>query len=100
MILVPGVKHRATDCLSRHSTNEAVQLVLPDDIASTVSPPQENGIQSAAVTTLSCMEIKSVTWAIVRTATASDKEMQELIELIELIKSMKCQQLIVRCLSR
>ena len=34
----PGVRHRATDCLSRHPTGAPQKLHLPDDVA-TIGPP-------------------------------------------------------------
>ena len=37
MVYIPGVKHRATDCLSRHPVGEPVKLVLLDDMASITS---------------------------------------------------------------
>ena len=37
IVHVPGVKHHATDSLSRHHVSDSVQLVLPDDIASVVA---------------------------------------------------------------
>ena len=37
MVHVLGVKHRATDCLSRHPTGDPV--VLPDDVAAVDSSP-------------------------------------------------------------
>ena len=82
MIHIPGVKHRATDCLSRHPTDAAVQLVLPDDVATVVSPAQDDAVLSTAVTTLNSLEVWSVTWDRFRTATASDQDMHELHEFI------------------
>ena len=66
MVHIPGVKHRATDCLSRYPTNEAVQFILPDDIAMVDS---EDSVVSTAVLTLNALSVRSVTWGRVRTAT-------------------------------
>jgi hypothetical protein len=33
MVHVPGVKHRTTDCLSRHPASDAEKLILLDDVA-------------------------------------------------------------------
>ena len=80
MIHIPGVKHRATDCLSRHPTDAAVQLILPDDVAVVDT---EDSVVSTAVSTLNALSIRSVTWDRVRTATASDHELLNLSDLIE-----------------
>ena len=52
-------------------------------MATIVSPAQDDAALSTAVTTLNCLEIRSVTWDRVCTATASDRDMRELHELIE-----------------
>jgi len=110
MIHIPGVKHRATDCLSRHPTCDAEKLVLPDDIAQvhnqrhagnshqTDSKPQhyqpgsiDEGLVSAAVTSLNALGLKSVTWDRVRVATASDPGMLQLSDLIGRSTAMRYQ---------
>ena len=78
MVHIPGVKHRATDCLSRYPTNEAVQLILPDDIAMVDA---EDSVVSTAVLTLNALSVRSVTWDIVRTATTSDHDLLQLSDL-------------------
>ena len=106
IVHVPGVKHLATDCLSRHPVNDAVQLVLPDDIAtvgagSSSSDPHslfmsairtdqvstqndaEESAMSTAVSFLDALSVQSVTWDRVRTMTASDQDMLDLADLIE-----------------
>ena len=106
IVHIPGVKHRATDCLLRHPVSEAVQLVLPDDIAavctrSSSSAPSssllsvlrtddvytQNDAKEAtmaiAVSSLEALIVQSVTWDRVRTMSASDPDMLELDDLIE-----------------
>jgi len=105
IIHIPGVKHRATDCLSRHPVNEPVQLILPDDVATvnadlsrTSSRPSllsvlrtndthaytgEEENVSTAISTLGALSIQSVTWERVRIMTASDDDMIVLADLIE-----------------
>ena len=102
----PGVKHRATDCLSRHSVSEAVRLVLLDDSAivgtgSSSSAPSssllsvlrtddvypqndaEDITMATAVSSLDALSVQSVTLDRVRTMSASDPDMLELADLIE-----------------
>jgi len=85
MVYIPGVKHRATayQWLSRHPTNAAVQLALPDDVATVIIPAQDGAVLSTAVTTLYSPEVRSVTWERLRTANASDQDTHNLHELIE-----------------
>ena len=104
IIHVPGVKHRATDCLSRHPTGKPEQLHLPDDVAAVSEPPSllhcptlmsglrvkappddsiEPGVIYSATCALESLHLKSVTWDRVRTATSSDENMQVLLETIE-----------------
>ncbi|VDI34220.1 Hypothetical predicted protein [Mytilus galloprovincialis] len=107
MIHVPGVKHHAADGVSRHPTGDPEKLILSDDIAairnSTMSLPPatsflsdihhidlesdateiDNSVFISAVSSLDSLAVKSVTWDRVRTATASDDNMNELINLIE-----------------
>lgn len=102
MVHIPGVKHRATDCLSRHPISDAEKLILPDDVAQVTnhrlpeslhlensntqyiqgSGRDENMI-STAVASLNALGLKSVTWDRVRVATASDQDMLLLSEIIE-----------------
>ena len=103
MIHIPGVKHAAADCLSRHPVSKAEHITLPDDIA-----VAEESIQAALPQTslfLSkirthdrtypeiCYQssipteiIKSVTWDDIRVATNSDQLMSLLIQTIEEVK--------------
>ena len=106
IVHIPGVKHRATDCLSRHPVSEAVQLLLPDDIAtvstrSSSSAPSssllsvlrnddvytqndaEETTMAIAVSSLDALSVQSVPWDRVRTMSASDPDMLELADLIE-----------------
>nr|XP_054766956.1 uncharacterized protein LOC129274128 [Lytechinus pictus] len=104
MFHVPGVRHRATDCLSRHPTGKAEKLHLPDDVAMVgvmplsilhsptlmgglrTSDPYTDSVEVCTLSPAMCaLEsfTKSVTWDRVRSATASDDNMQTLLELIE-----------------
>ena len=97
MVHIPGVKHRATDCISLHPTGESKKLLLTDDIASihsslttiTHSPSLMDGLRTpttcsfiedrvvvSAISSLNTLNLQSVTWDRVRTATASDDNMQ------------------------
>ncbi|XP_054749714.1 uncharacterized protein K02A2.6-like [Lytechinus pictus] len=105
MVHIPGVRHRATDCLSRHPTGEPERLHLPDDIATiSLTPamflhsitlmaglrtmaPQEDTVEictlSSAMCALESLHLKSVTWDRVCTATTSDDNMQALLDAIQ-----------------
>ncbi|XP_061178429.1 uncharacterized protein LOC133187074 [Saccostrea echinata] len=97
---IPGVKHRAADCLSRHPAGKPEQLHLPDDIASIsyALPPSyflagirsnvdpdsmEDNLVAAVNTMLESLSIQSVTWDRVRIGTTSDAIMHHLLQLIE-----------------
>ena len=103
MLYIPGAKHRATDCISRHPTGQPEKLLLTDDIASihtplstiTHSPYLLHGLRMTP-STHTCFDdpgcisaigslnsLKSVTWERVRTATSSDENMHVLLQLIE-----------------
>ena len=84
MVHVPGIRHRATGCLSRHPTGAPERLYLPDDIATISSipatflhstslmaglrtlAPHEDTIEvctlSSAMCALESLHLKSVTW--------------------------------------
>ena len=104
MVHVPGVRHRATDCISCHPVGEPNKLVLIDDIASirsslnsikhnsslmcglrtrTINPLIEDAMAISTISSLNMLNIQSVTWERVRTATCSDDNMQTLLTLIE-----------------
>lgn len=104
MLHIPGVRHRATDCVSRHPTGKAEQLLLQDDIANVSSSlasmthssslmcglripasnqPQEDTSTLMAVSSIDALNIQSITWDRVRTATASDENMQALLNIVE-----------------
>ena len=104
MVHVPGVRHRATDCLSRHPTGEPVKFELSDDIASIYSsldsithssslmsglrtfstnPLLEDTMDISIIACLDMLNIQSVTWDRVRTATCSDDNMRNLVDLVE-----------------
>ncbi|XP_071478837.1 uncharacterized protein [Diadema antillarum] len=105
MVHIPGFRHRATDCLSRHPTGEPEKLHLPDDIATiALTPatflhsatlmtglrtmtPHNNSVEVCMLSSVTCalesLHLKSVTWDRVRTATASDDNMQALLNAIE-----------------
>ena len=102
---IPGIRHRATDCLSRHPIGQPEKLDLSDDIATMEmepvsflhSPTLMGGLRtrdpymdtlevctlSTAVCALDSLHLKSVTWDRVRTATASDDNMQALLGIVE-----------------
>ena len=98
MVHIPGVKQCVADGLSRHPVDPAEVLNLPDDIAtvsrSEESPPTdstpdllhieiEESAQAMALSTFNASPITSVTWDLVRTATASDETLNILHEVIE-----------------
>ncbi|CAG2222073.1 unnamed protein product [Mytilus edulis] len=89
MIHIPGVKHHAADGVSRHPTGDPEKLILSDDIAAIKNNLEsdateiDNSVFISAVSSLDSLAVKSVTWDRVRTATASDDNMNELINLIE-----------------
>ena len=105
MIHIPGARHRATDCISRHPTGDPEKLILPDDITTVGSTPTffthsqllmaglctpathisaiEDSLLSSLVYSLNSLHLKSVTWDRVHTATTSDTNMQSLVDLIE-----------------
>jgi hypothetical protein len=104
MLHIPGIGHRAADCVSRHPTSEPEKLFLEDDVAavqsSTTDITHSHGLMSglrtpaaglafveepviaSAVSTLDALSLRSVIWERVQTATTSDNNMQALITLI------------------
>ena len=96
MIHVPGAKHAAADCMSRHPVGIQDHLTLPDDVAASATLPIINQTLLAAIRTHTHNEteicyqsshsaelIKSVTWDDVRLATNSDQTMSLLVQTIE-----------------
>ena len=100
MVHIPGVKHPATDSLSRHPSGIPEKLLLTDDIADLQSlthcssildglrfPASDVSMEDPAIvsalTSLNSLNLRSVTWDRVRTATSSDNNTQALINLIE-----------------
>ena len=96
MVHIPGVKHAAADCLSRHPVGDPDHLTLPDDIAAIYAYNQLpnrilEGIRTYEATNEdSCYStyqspevIKSVTWDDIRLATSSDPMMSLLVQHIE-----------------
>ena len=98
VVHIPGVKHKAADCVSRHPTGLPEKLILSDDIATinndtvdnflmTIRLPKpsychfEEDLIAASISTLD--NFKSVTWERVRIATSSDETMNELLSMIE-----------------
>ena len=88
---IPGVKHLATDYLSRYPISDPVKLILPDDVATVASgfsdmstlrifddnphtDPEEIVI-SAAISTLNVLSSQAITWDRICTATASAPDM-------------------------
>ena len=102
MIHIPGVKHHVADGLSRHPVDPAETIELQDDIATIptfnalphqrpmrdtqmCSDPSdiEAGTHALALTTFNASPFTSVTWELVRTATASDEILNTLLAFIE-----------------
>ena len=103
MIHIPGVKHRVADGLSRHPVDPAETIELQDDIAtmsslnalphqhplrdnetcSDLSSDIEAGKFALGLSTFNASPFTSVTWELVRTATASDEKLNALLTLIE-----------------
>ena len=98
MVHMPGIKHHAADCVSRHPAGDAEKLSLPDDTESTATCGRlqtvgscsstgsqdsiEETILSSSMSSLKYLATKSITWDSVRSATTSDKDMHTLHELI------------------
>ena len=105
MVHIPGIRHRAADCISCYPTGEPEKLFLEDDVAalhtdkfelmnspgliskprtpSVTLPSVEVHVIASASSTLDMLSLRSVTWERVRTATASDDDMQALVTIIE-----------------
>ena len=103
MVHIRGVKHLAADGVSRHPTGEAVILDLPDDIsaislAAPNSPqwtttilqrirdpaPCDEMLDGCVISAVSSSlrPLRSITWDMVRTATASDPVLHTLIDVL------------------
>ena len=103
MVHVSGVKNKVADGLSRHPSDPAEEIYLPDDIASMsmhqchLSHPLPDDSQTCsanyqdveectlalALSTFKASPITSTTWDLVRTATTSDKNLNDLTSIIE-----------------
>ena len=102
MVHIPGVKHKVADGLSRHPVNPPETIELQDDVATIPSwtslPTQhplytshthsdtsdvEASISAMINSTFNISPFTSVTWDLVRTATASDEIMNTLLAYIE-----------------
>ena len=94
VVHIPGAKHRAADCLSRHPYGDPDKLYLQDDIPSssdglnvirTFEKPDdlEDTLVAAAESSLSSLGLKAVTWDRVRVATASEDSMNQLLNMVE-----------------
>ena len=105
MVHIPGIRHRAADCISRHPTGEPEQLFLDEDVAalhtaifelmsspglinklrtpSTTLSSVEEHVIAPASSTLDMLSLRPVTWERVRTATASDDDMHALVTIID-----------------
>ena len=92
VVHIPGAKHRAADCLSRHPYGDQDKLYLPDDIPSssdglnvirTFEKPDEleDTLVAAAESSLSSLGLKAVTCDRVRVATASEDSMNQLLNM-------------------
>ena len=92
MIHIPGIKQRAADGLSRHPVDPADTTSPADETAAVYKadpqedqsyPDIEESTITAAVSAFHASPITSVTWDLLRTATASDETLNSLLELIE-----------------
>lgn len=94
MVHIPGRRHCASDALSRNPVSTAAHLELPDDAAAalyTTALPHSilNSIRHATpLPQEACSSdtdgfIESVSWDDIRTATASDPTMLQLLENVE-----------------
>ena len=88
MVHIPGIKQRAADGLSRHPVDPADTTNPAEETAAIFKadwpyPDIERSIVTAAVTAFNASPITSVTWDLVRTATASDETLNSLLEIIE-----------------
>ncbi|XP_021351985.1 uncharacterized protein K02A2.6-like [Mizuhopecten yessoensis] len=104
MLHVPGIRHRAADCISQNPIGEPEKLVLENDIAalsfsavdiahfglmSGLRLPSsglafvEEHVVASASSTLNAINLRSVIWESISTTTTSDDNMQALIALIE-----------------
>ena len=77
MVHIPGVKHKVADGLSRHPVNPPETIELQDDV------DVEASISAMINSTFNISPFTSVTWDLVRTATASDEIMNTLLAHIE-----------------
>ena len=75
IVHIPGVKNKASDCMSRTPSGSRTpeKYHLEDD--------QENELESAASASLD--DLKSVTWDRVQIATSSDNTLTQLIDMLE-----------------
>ena len=105
MVHIPGTRHRASDCISRHPTVEPEKLFLDEDVAALhayifelMSSPGlinklrtpstslwsvEEHVIASASSTLDMLSLRPVTWERVRTTTASDEDMHALVTIID-----------------
>ena len=91
MVHVPGVKNLVADGLSRHPVDPAETPNTSEDMDTIFSeestPHQYSDIEentiTAAMSTFQASPITSVTWDLIRTATASDETLNTLMETIE-----------------
>jgi hypothetical protein len=66
MVHIPGMKHRAADCISRHPTDTPKKIPLIDDIANVNTSP-----------------VQTVTWVQLHIASSSDPDFHQLTWVIE-----------------
>ena len=99
MVHVPGIKNKVADGLSRHPSDPAEKIFLPDDIASMTEhsesisqplpddTPNDLDVEECTLasihSTFNASPITSTTWDLVRTATASNESLNELLNIIE-----------------
>ena len=76
VVHIPGVKHRAADCISCYPHDKAEKMHLSDDM----SEPEEVQV---SVTNSMLQKVKCVSWERVKLATSSDPSFNMLLEMIE-----------------
>ena len=103
MVHVSMIKNKVADGLSRHPSDPAEKIILPDDLATMIHQTEclsgplseatqvcdpvytdvEEGTLSLLHSIFQASPITSTTWDLVRSATASDESLVELQRLIE-----------------
>ena len=90
---IPGIRHAAADAVSRHPTSPAEPLLLPDDVASIITPeflgdtPHITSCLHSRICHQSDASLEeivsSITWDLIRLETASDPSMNLLSRWVD-----------------